>query len=421
MKKTEAGENILSIRDTLKIIDFRLIVLAQITSDFGSSLTNLALLIFVNNITHSTLALAVMAMMFAIPQVIFGLFSGTFVDQLDRKLIMIFSDVLRGSLVLGFLGAVLINQVWLLFVLAFLHASVGTFFNPARSALIPNLVGKNGIVAANSLIQTSFILFNTIGTAVAGVIIGTQNAFWLAFIVDAITFFTSASLVSFTKIKPFTATNRNSSSKIKQIREAVSIVLRTRDLLGTLVAGLVVLLGLGSLNILYVPLLINDLKVPESWFGVVQFALALAMLISGGLVTTLRRYLKPTQMISYGLVALGFSVGFIYFSSSVWQVVIIRFMVGLFAAPINASTATVVQSTVTDQIRGRVSAFYASVNSTAIVVSQGFSGVVASVIGVREMFIIIAVLSIVGGLSAGLIFANFGSFPRKTILPKGKV
>lgn len=60
-------------------------------------------------------------------------------------------------------------------------------------------------------------------------------------------------------------------------------------------------------------------------------------------------------------------------------------------------------------------------NATQIVISQGFSGVAADIIGVREMFIVISIISIIGGLTAGLIYSGFGSFLQKTTLPKGKI
>ena len=85
--------------------------------------------------------------------------AGVYVDRLDRKRVMVISDLIRGLLVLGFILVDSADKIWLLYLIGFVQASVGTFFNPARSALIPNLVEKEGLLAANSLTQTTQIIF----------------------------------------------------------------------------------------------------------------------------------------------------------------------------------------------------------------------------------------------------------------------
>ena len=63
----------------------------------------LTLLVLVNALTGSTAALATMFIVLTIPQITFGLVAGVYVDRLDRKKIMIVSDLVRGALVLGFI------------------------------------------------------------------------------------------------------------------------------------------------------------------------------------------------------------------------------------------------------------------------------------------------------------------------------
>ena len=196
MDSTTPAAPPLGARAVLGIREFRLLWLAQVISDFGDSLTNLALLIFVNQVTGSTAALATMAIVLALPQVTFGLLAGVYVDRWNRKRVMIVSDLLRGVLVLGFVGAVLSDQLWLMFVLGFVQSAIGTFFTPARGALMPNLVPRDGLLAANSLTQISRIVAGVAGTAAAGAVIGIAGLVWPVFIVDALTFFASALLVS---------------------------------------------------------------------------------------------------------------------------------------------------------------------------------------------------------------------------------
>jgi MFS family permease len=125
------------IKDVLKIRDFRLLWLGQVISNFGDSLTALAVLLLINKITDgSTSAVALGAIVQALPQVTIGLLAGVYVDRLDRKRIMIISDLLRGVMVLGFIPVASPDTLWLLYLIAFVQASVGAFFTPARTAFM---------------------------------------------------------------------------------------------------------------------------------------------------------------------------------------------------------------------------------------------------------------------------------------------
>lgn len=184
-------------RDLLRNRDFRLLWIGQSISNFGDSMTNLALLLLVNHLTGSTAALATMAIVLALPTLTFGLIAGVYVDRWDRKRVMVVSDVIRGVLVLGFVLVDTPEKLWLLYLIGFLQASIGTFFNPARSALIPNLIPKEGLLAANSLTQMTQIIFGLLGAGAAGAIIDVFDVYWPAFVIDAVTFFAALTFVAF--------------------------------------------------------------------------------------------------------------------------------------------------------------------------------------------------------------------------------
>src|SRR6476646_2699414 len=108
-----------SVKSILKNRNFRYIWSAQLISDFGDSLTNVALLFLINSLTGSAAAVATMFIVLTVPQVTFGLVAGVYVDRLDRKRIMIMSDLARGFLVLGFALVGSRDLIWLLYSIAF--------------------------------------------------------------------------------------------------------------------------------------------------------------------------------------------------------------------------------------------------------------------------------------------------------------
>jgi MFS family permease len=174
------------MRDLLAIRDFRLLFVGQAMSNWGDGLTTITLLILTQRLTGSVSAVAGTAIAVALPQLLLGMLAGVYVDRWDRRKVMIVSDIARGLLVVGFVFVGSADRLWLLYGIAFLQAAVGTFFNPAKGALIPRVVGSGNLLAANSMMETSRVVFSLLGTAAAGVWAGVGDVLWPIFVADAI-------------------------------------------------------------------------------------------------------------------------------------------------------------------------------------------------------------------------------------------
>ncbi|MBL8045749.1 MAG: MFS transporter, partial [Anaerolineales bacterium] len=290
-----------SAKSVLSNPNFRNLWLGQTISQIGDGLTNLALLIVINELTGSTVAVATMTLAIALPQLLFGLVAGVFVDRWDRKRIMVVSDVLRGVLVLGLIFVRRPEDVWLFYVLGFLQAAIGTFFDPAKSALIPDLVGRESLLAANGLSQTTRVLTGVVGSALAGVLVGSTGQGWPAFTLDAATFIISAffilRIVAPAHQPRVEAAGSGAGQVWAELSEGLRFIFSQRTLTGVTLTFAVTMLGLGAVNVLFVPFLINILKVPTMALGVVEAAQVVGMIVGSGLVATLATRLKPTQMI----------------------------------------------------------------------------------------------------------------------------
>ncbi|MCB8944309.1 MAG: MFS transporter [Ardenticatenaceae bacterium] len=400
----------ITARDLLRIRDFRLLWLGQIISNFGDSVTHLTLVLFINRITGGDAqAIAWLLIALALPTAVFGLIAGVFVDRWNRKHVMVMSDGLRAALTLGFIIAAATGQIWLIYLLAFGHATVSAFFAPARSAVIPRVVPKEGLLAANSLSQMSVVFFRVLGTGVAGFLVGTLDTFTTAFIIDAITFVLSALLIWQLKVQTQTAVTTTPPSVrhvFTQLRDGLSLIAHSRILIGVMMAGGVAMLGIGALNVLLAPMVVNDLGLPETWFGALEFAQVAAMIISGALVTVLAAKFKPTTLASSGLFLTGWVILPLAFVTHIWQLFPILFALGLLATPLNAGVATLVQTAVSDEILGRISSALNTVIQTASLISMFFAGTVAALVGVRNVFLISGIIVILSGLVAVRIFSG---------------
>ncbi len=406
-----------TVRDLLRIDNFRRLWFGQIVSNIGDSLTHLTLVLLINRMTAgSTTAIAGLLIALALPQATIGLIAGVYVDRMDRKHTMIVSDLLRGILVLGFIGATLISgpgSLWLIYIIAFLHSTVSAFFMPARSALIPNVVPEEGLLAANSLSQMSLVLFRVVGTAVAGIIVGMFHNFWIAFAIDAVTFFLSMLFIAQIRLDIASRVQESATVRVilRQLQEGLSIIGRSRLLIGTMMGLAITMLGLGAVNVLLAPMIVNDLNVNEAWFGAVEFSQSAAMIMSGSLVAMLAAKFKSTSIITIGLLGTGLAIMPIAFINEVWQLFIILFAVGLMIAPLSAAVATIAQTAVSDEVRGRVSAAMNTTIQTASLVSMFAAGAVAAAVGVRNVFIISGIITFIAGLVSAWIFS--GTTPEK--------
>ena len=404
----------LTIREILALSNFRFLWLGQIISNFGDSLTYLTLVLLINRVTDGdTAAIAYLLIALALPQATIGLVAGVFVDRWDRKRVMVTSDLLRGFLVLAFLliGTAENTNLFLLYIIAFAHSAIGAFFTPAQSAVIPLVVPKEGLLSANSLTQTSLVFFRLLGTAAAGFLVGSLDVFWPAYVVDASTFFLSALFISRVALPAMAGVKEvgkaTVSAVLGEMRAGFGLLVQSRILIGTLVAAGITMLGLGAVNVLLAPMIVNDLKVAETWFGAVELSQVVGMIISGSLVAVLAARFKPTNLISGGLIGIGAGVAFLALIQNVWHLFAVLFVIGLMSTPLNTAMATLIQLVVKNEVLGRVSAALGAIIQVASLVSMFAAGTLAAMIGVRNVFVVSGLLAIMAGLLAAVVFRGF--------------
>ncbi len=402
----------LSIPDVLKIPNMKWLWLGQIVSNFGDSLTHFGLILLVNEMTGgSTGSIAGLLIAFGLPMATVGLVAGVLVDRFPRRQIMILSDISRAIMVVAFIVYALMGweSLWFLYVVSFLHATVNSFFAPARQAITPNLVPAEGLMAANSLAQISMVIFRVMGTAAAGFLVGVLDAYWAIFTIDALTFLLSAFFIS--RIVLSESAKEVTGDLQAQVQQALSelgeglgVIRSSRILLGTLVGFAAAMLGIGAINVLLPVIVINELMVSETWFGLLELAQASAMVLSGLLVTGLAARFKPTQITSVALFLAGvISFGFIPLTQ-LWQLFIILFGFGLIMTPMQASAATILQTSTDEAMLGRVGSVLGAITQVATLISMFAAGLLAEDVGSRNVFLIAGIVIVGASIAMTLIY-----------------
>jgi MFS family permease len=177
--------------------DFGRFWLGQTVSNLGSSFTLFALPLLVFKLTGSPLNLGVTTAAEFVPYLLFGLVIGAWVDRVDRKRLMIATDLARAAViaVIPLLAAVGQLSVGWVYVVAFCGSTLNIAFDAAEFAAIPSLVPSgDDLVTANGRVQASYSAAQVAGPLLAGLLI-TVAPVQQVLLVDAATFLVSAGML----------------------------------------------------------------------------------------------------------------------------------------------------------------------------------------------------------------------------------
>ena len=176
--------------------NFRQLWLGQVVSQLGDWFNTMALYALLQSLTEkSGRAIGLVLVARFLPSFIVGPLSGVVADRFSRRTIMIVSDILRAIVVLGFLLVRKPEHVWLVYALTILQLVFSTFFEPAKTAVIPSIVSERELLAANAISSVTWSVMLTLGAAFGGLVTG-----WFgtdaAFVLDSLTYLSSALLVA---------------------------------------------------------------------------------------------------------------------------------------------------------------------------------------------------------------------------------
>ena len=164
--------------------EFLLLWLAQAVSQTAQNAIWYGIVVLVQGRGHSSTLLSVAVLTLIIPSVIFGVLAGVYVDRWDKRTVLIGTNLIRGSIAFayGLFGLYETLPLSLLFLINFLFSTVGQFFAPAETAMIPTVVARPKLLQANSLFHLTFTASQLGGLVVLGPllvkVVGVQGLFF---------------------------------------------------------------------------------------------------------------------------------------------------------------------------------------------------------------------------------------------------
>lgn len=173
--------------------DFWKFLAGQSISTLGSSFTSFALPLLIFKLTGSALNLAFTVVATVLPYLLLGLVIGAWADRVQRKHLMIGTDLARALVIASIPQAFALGllSVWWIYAVAFVASTLSICFDAANFAAVPGLVQRDELVAANGRVQASYSLAKIIGPVLAGLLI-IKVPLPLLLLVDATSFLISA-------------------------------------------------------------------------------------------------------------------------------------------------------------------------------------------------------------------------------------
>src|SRR5438874_7478862 len=171
--------------------NFRLLYIGQTISQLGDWFNAVAVFALLLDLTGSATAVAWMMIVQFLPVALIGPLAGVVVDRVDRRRLMIVTDLLRGCLILALLLIRRREEVWIAYVVMAFTVGAQAFFEPARTATIPNVTAAEELLTANALSSATWSAMLAIGASIGGVVAAVAGRN-VAFVVNALSFFASA-------------------------------------------------------------------------------------------------------------------------------------------------------------------------------------------------------------------------------------
>ncbi|MFC1413055.1 MFS transporter [Streptacidiphilus sp. N1-12] len=359
--------------------DFRLLWSAGAITVFGSFLTLVAVPLQLKQLTGSSLAVGLIGAVELVPLVLCGLWGGVLADAMDRRKLVVRSELAQGVCAAALLLNALLPHpaVWPLYVVAGLASAFGSLQRPSLDALTPQIVAHDQLTAAASLTSLRWNVGAIAGPALAGVVATTAGV-PVAYAIDLGTFAVSVLLMY--RLRPVPPSPSAEKPSVGAIVDGLRYARSRPELLGTYAVDLAAMLF--AMPTAVFPFLADRLH--ASWsLGLMYASFAVGSL----LVTLTSRWAgqvhRHGRMVVWAAMAWGAAIAGAGLSGEVWLVLLCLVAAGGADMVSGLFRSTMWNGTIPDEYRGRLAGVELLSYSVGPQLGQVRAGGMAAVVGVR--------------------------------------
>lgn len=381
--------------------NYRNLWLGQVVSEIGDHFNSIAVLSMALHMTGSGATVGGAMLARVAPALLAAPLAGVVLDRLDRRRVMISSDLIRAAIAAAHLLLLIYPKTWLLYLLSALLTFAAPFFNSGRAAILPRLVSREDLHAANALTQTTGWL-----TVAAGTMLGGFSTSWLgykgAFLINAASFLWSTWAIATLHVEGGFRPQRAAHPSVKprsgyeEFRDGIRYIGSHPLILGILLLGAGWATGGGAAQILFT-------LFGESVFGRgpsgtgILWGFAGLGLVAGGLAARkweghidfrLYKHTVTVTFLLHGLFYMLFSV-----AGGIWQAAAWIFLSRLCVAMNSVMNRTMLLLHVPDRLRGRVFTASEGIVNGVMMISMAAAAVAAATYSPRQIGFVAGALS----------------------------
>ena len=399
----------------LRVRNFRLLVSGLLVSSTGGWIQRIAQDWLVLTLTGSATAVGITTALQFLPTLVLGLYGGVIADRFPKRKILLVTQITMGTCagilaLTAFTGSV---QVWHVYTMAFVLGLATAVDNPTRQSFVTELVPRETVRNAISMVSSTFQLGSLIGPALGGLLLGTIGAGW-AFALNGLTFFASISALlrmRESEMPGFHAARRASAGmRIRDgLRDGVRYALDEPA-----VRWSIALAGIYGMFTISLPVTLTAFAdrvfhTGASGYGVLNSVVAFGAL-AGALLSA--RRVRPTRLRNLIGIACLLTITEVLaaLQPSLWTFIPVLASMGMATLMFLTAAQSMVQLTTPDGLRGRVSGIYNLVFIGGGAIGGPTVGFLAQHFGARSALLLAGLIPAIATVAIGLRLRRDGQF-----------
>ena len=408
--------------------------LSQVTTQIGGNMVLFGLTVIVVDSTSSNTAVSLLILTFLVPAVLFSAVAGVYVDRIDRRLILIATNFLRGAafVALYFAGA---NFAVILLLNIFV-STVTVFFAPAELAMIPTLVPRSQLLAANGIFTLTLNAAFAVGFALLGpLVVNLAGPEAVIAVVAALYFLAMLFCITLPASPPPPPAETDPHSRLGvgdaekavestfgQLREGFSFIRANRSIGWSLIYLAITASLVGVLGVLGPDFAKETLGLEAKGFAVVVLPLGFGIVTGILLLNSYGQYFARRRVIEGSLIALGLLLAALAAAGPISRflqradapggldlsgvtsllavVVVIAFFAGIAYGLVAIPSQTQLQEDLPEDVRGRVFGVLGMLVSVASFLPIIIVGPISDLVGTTAVIFVMAIgVTVIGVVS----------------------
>ena len=382
--------------------NFRLLWLGQIVSLTGDWFNLIASAALIGELTQSGTAIGSLFVVRMLAPFLVSPIAGVVADRYNRKAILLATDLLRAVVVLGFLLVRSAEHVWLLYLLTAVQLGISGFYFPTRNAILPDLVSRAELGAANAISAATWSTMLALGAALGGLVAGVWGN-QPAFVIDALTFVVSAYFISRIVYQPATSPESSDKTVLGALRQYLDGLRYMRQQLDVLIIALhkpaIALLITTGFQVIQVRIAEQVFVIGRGggislgiMYGVVGIGTGLGPILARYFTGDRDKALRTAIIIGYLLSAVGLLIASPLTDFYILQLGIL--LRGIGAGTVWVFSTQLLLQLVPNQVRGRVFATEYAIFTLMSAISAAITGPAMDLIGISGLLVWMASLSL---------------------------